>query len=806
MPHFPFRIQLYVRATDADLGVNARVSYRIFRPPHPLEFQSGFDRSMTPFEVDPQSGQLIISRALDDEIGGESQVLVEACDSSATTGVSTQLCSSPARIVIRLAKRAPDVVPQIACTSSSVLEDDHLLDRDVAFCQVRPDNLSGTWILTSATGEFGLSVGSFRIDPRSGHVYTTQPLDYERGRFYQLAVEFHLDNVKPTIGARTEFTLSVVDVNDCAPELDTPVYLIELMENTVIGTRITRILARDRDADLKDPITYSIWPSSLPESELLSQGDETAQQRRLRLDTLARANPEVNLVRHQFTVDSEGWVILKSPLDFESTREHKLKVAAMDAVGHWNSSMVVISIIDVNDNAPHWPLKEIENNSLDHIIYADVLRHQVLQADVTVPENWLPDSSFLVYQLKLVDPDTQVALTPSFFLLPDTYTESVNELKASSYFSVSSSGAVQLRRPLDREQTAEYILKFRGSDGVFVTKDSFVLRVRVEDANDNAPICLESPVCRPFQPERILSVAEDTKRGTVLTQLVATDADADLLNSEVSYRLSSGDPSLFDINSTVGLVQLGGDLDFETKESHELSVIASDPGGLGCLFHVVVHVLDVNDNPPEFEPVAISPIPEDAPLGSLVGKVTARDRDLVDSNRLVYSLDSAHEASFTVEPHTGLLKVSRTLDRETQSVHTLTVFVTDGSSSSSIYSKSANQFTATTTFTIRLLDVNDSPPQFVNTSAHKIHVSELEPAGRHLTRLKAVSLDEGTNAVVRYRLLTKQPEFSLNETTGKSKICRLVFENLIAQLFDSTFPPLSILCISCQCLQLNKTI
>ncbi|TGZ60509.1 hypothetical protein CRM22_008469 [Opisthorchis felineus] len=758
MPHFPVRIQLYVRATDADLGVNARVSYRIFRPPHPLEFQSGFDHSMTPFEVDPQSGQLIISRALDDEIGGESQVLVEACDSSTATGVPNQLCSSPARIVIRLAKRPPDVVPQIACTSSSVLEDDHLLDRDVAFCQVRPDNLSGTWILTSATGEFGLSVGSFRIDPRSGHVYTTQPLDYERGRFYQLAVEFHLDNLKPTIGARTEFTLSVVDVNDCAPELDTPVYLVELVENTVIGTRITRILARDRDADLKDPITYSIWPSSLLESELLSQGDETVQQRRLRLDMLARTNPEVNLVRQQFTVDSEGWLILKSSLDFESTREHKLKVAAMDAVGHWNSSMVVISIIDVNDNAPHWPLKEIENNSLDRIIYADVLRHQVLQADVTVPENWLPDSSFLVYQLKLVDPDTQVAFTPSFFLLPETYTESVNELKANSFFSVSSSGAVQLRRPLDREQAAEYILKFRGSDGAFMTKDSFSLRVEVEDANDNAPICL--------QPERILSVAEDTKRDTVLTQLVAADADADLVNSEVSYRLSSGDPSLFDINSTLGLVQLGGDLDFETKQSHELSVIASDPGGLSCLFHVVVRVLDVNDNPPEFEPVAISPIPEDAPLGSLVGKVTARDRDLVDSNRLVYSLDSAHEASFTVEPHTGLLKVSRTLDRETQSVHTLTVFVTDGSPSSSIYSKSANQFTATTTFTIRLLDVNDSPPQFVNTSAHKIHVSELEPAGRHLTRLKAVSLDEGTNAVVRYRLLTKQPEFSLNETTG----------------------------------------
>lgn len=145
--------------------------------------------------------------------------------------------------------------------------------------------------------------------------------------------------------------------------------------------------------------------------------------------------------------------------------------------------------------------------------------------------------------------------------------------------------------------------------------------------------------------------------------------------------------------------------------------------------------------------------------------------NLVDTNRLVYSLVGAHDSSFSIESHTGLLRVSRPLDREVKSVHTLTVIVTDGSHQHSSAGEQSTSFTSSATFTIKLLDVNDSPPQFVNTSAHRIKISELAPIGERLTRLKAISQDEGDNAVIHYRLLTKQPEFGLNETTGKSFCC-----------------------------------
>ncbi|KAF8568835.1 hypothetical protein P879_01813 [Paragonimus westermani] len=794
---FPFRTALYLQATDTDQGPNAQLIYRRFQPPESLS-QTEFEQLTHVVDVDPRSGELLILAALmnssittDDEL----QFFVESCDSP-VGGLSNMLCSSPARVVIHLAARALEFRPRIACTSTPVLEDDHRLDRDVASCQVQPSNLTGTWSLTYVLLESSISAPAFRIDSHSGHVYTTRPMDYEHGRSYRLGVEFHIANMKPNVAAaaaRTELQINLVDVNDCVPELDAPVYVVKVPENVPVGTRLTGVSAQDKDVSGRDPITLSLWPvvSSLEWELGIRYGPDAPAELPLRLHNAPHANLELNLIRKQFMVDSDGWIVLKTPLDFETVREHKFKVAAVDSVGHWNSSLVIISVMDVNDNAPHWPLKESPDDSLDHFIFPDVLHRQLLHTEVTIPENWSPTVNSVIYQINVVDPDVEVHSRPFFYMLSEENVSLQANAKPSTYFSVSPSGAVQLRKALDRELAASYTLRFRASDGIFVTKDAFVLQVNVKDVNDNAPFCLE--------PQRHLMFPEDTPQGTVIAKLLAIDNDAEPIHSNVSYRLKSGDYRLFAVDSTTGLVRLQGALDFESERLHRFSVEASDNGGLNCLFHRTVQVVDVNDNAPEFEPVFINPIPEDVPIGSLVGKITARDRDVCDANRLVYSLQSAHDASFSIEPHTGLLKVSRTLDRETKSVHNLTVIVTDGlrTSFGGITSQTAVQFTVTTTFTVRLLDVNDSPPQFVNSSAHKLHVSELAPAGRQMTRLKAVSLDEGENAVVRYKLLTKQPEFSLNETTGDLRLEGALDHERVSSYFltvearDHGTPPLS---------------
>lgn len=109
-----------------------------------------------------------------------------------------------------------------------------------------------------------------------------------------------------------------------------------------------------------------------------------------------------------------------------------------------------------------------------------------------------------------------------------------------------------------------------------------------------------------------------------------------------------------------------------------------------------------------------------------------------------------------------MLRVLHTLDRETLAEHSLVVTVSDGKTSSSV-----TQHTVTTSFRIRLLDVNDSPPSFIDPRP-QTSVSELSPVGTVLMQVKAVSMDEGDNAVIHYRLLEEQPEFMLNASTGKT--------------------------------------
>uniref|UniRef100_A0A183BDC7 Cadherin domain-containing protein n=1 Tax=Echinostoma caproni TaxID=27848 RepID=A0A183BDC7_9TREM len=224
VPEFPVRTSLFVKATDADLPENSHLVYRIFHPPsHANRATESLSQTFT---VDPQSGQLIVQHAITRADLDEWQLFVEACD-SLNTGLSSTHCSSPAKVHIRLAAREPPNLPRIHCTAGSVLEDDRVSDREVALCQVQPTNLTGDWMLTSVTVlHTGQHVSAFRLDRHTGRVFTTRPLDYEVASAYRLRVQFRLANFKPVVLAHTEFVVQLVDVNDCTPHLDSPIFEI----------------------------------------------------------------------------------------------------------------------------------------------------------------------------------------------------------------------------------------------------------------------------------------------------------------------------------------------------------------------------------------------------------------------------------------------------------------------------------------------------------------------------------------------------------------------------------------------------
>ena len=187
-------------------------------------------------------------------------------------------------------------------------------------------------------------------------------------------------------------------------------------------------------------------------------------------------------------------------------------------------------------------------------------------------------------------------------------------------------------------------------------------------------------------------IAENSDAGTSLNgggPVTATDSNA---NDILTYTLGGPDASSFDIDSASGQITVGTgtELDFETKPSYMVTVIATDSFDASASIDVTITVTDVNEGPmimrgglalpvtsPMFnEDLATEiSVAEDTAMGGNVGApFTATD---ADGDTPVYALSGADAAAFAIDGGTGQITVGATLDYETTMSYTVTVEVRD---------------------------------------------------------------------------------------------------------------------------------
>ena len=101
--------------------------------------------------------------------------------------------------------------------------------------------------------------------------------------------------------------------------------------------------------------------------------------------------------------------------------------------------------------------------------------------------------------------------------------------------------------------------------------------------------------------ETTRTVAEDTDAPNPVNggAVTATDPNTAALEDTVSYRLGGTDASSFDIGLTTGqiMVGTGTKLDFETKTTYMVTVIATDSYGESSSIDVTITVTDENEGP-----------------------------------------------------------------------------------------------------------------------------------------------------------------------------------------------------------------
>ncbi|XP_048884544.1 protocadherin alpha-C2-like isoform X11 [Brienomyrus brachyistius] len=320
----------------------------------------------------------------------------------------------------------------------------------------------------------------------------------------------------------------------------------------------------------------------------------------------------------------------------------------------------------------------------------------------------------------------------------------------------------------------------------------FNFEVEILDINDHAP---------HFRKETMhLDISESTSVGERFSLNNAVDPDYGS-NSIKTYHLTESDHFNLDIQtgsdgSKYANLVLKKALDREKKALHNLILTAVDGGvpARSGTASIIVRVLDVNDNAPQFDrQVYTVNVTENSPIGSLVMKLNAEDLDEGSNAEIVYSFtlytSEKTQDLFSLNSNTGEIKVKGVIDFE--EIKTLEMHI-------QAHDKGYNQLSGQCTVMVFVTDVNDNHPTITITSL-KTAVKENVPLGTVIALVGIGDRDSGDNGIVNITINQQLP-FALNKSSDKD-FALIVSEPLDREKvseYDITFivtdrgtPPLS---------------
>jgi VCBS repeat-containing protein len=267
----------------------------------------------------------------------------------------------------------------------------------------------------------------------------------------------------------------------------------------------------------------------------------------------------------------------------------------------------------------------------------------------------------------------------------DTFTYSVDD---GRFEVVNGELKLAAGQSLDfeSEQTVTVQVTSTDSSNASIT-EQFV--INVNDVN-------EAPVA---PADFSASANENVNDTTTLATVTATDPDVgggnDLLNNfeNLSYSITNDPSGKFEIDSTGAIsLKTGESLDFETAQSHVITVTATDGGGLSDTVDVTINVNDVNEAPvittnggADFS-VNVAENVDDT---TVLATVVAADPDVGGGNDLLnnfenvtYTISGGNDNGlFEINATTGEISLAtgQSLDFETSpNTYVLTVTATDG--------------------------------------------------------------------------------------------------------------------------------
>ncbi|XP_070192612.1 cadherin EGF LAG seven-pass G-type receptor 2-like isoform X2 [Littorina saxatilis] len=686
-----------VTATDLDLGQNAQIHYVL----------SGNNHEK--FTIDENTGEIFLADNLDSEDQNEYRLSVRAEDQGTPSkrGTASFLVN-----VIDVNDNAPYFTS--SSYTGNVVENS---DADTSIIQVQAfdrdsgDNSRLTYALIGTTDNQSFPLS---IDPQTGWIRTSGKIDREHKSEYTLTVKVS-DAGVPQQSATTTVIIGIRDINDNAPIFTSRFYQAAVSEEARIGDEVIRVIAQDQDEGENARVRYDIIGGNIGDAFQMRQGLITVkkeldarQQNRYSLTVTAtdtggrkdtvqvsinvtdtnRHAPEFQATPFQFAVDENieigtsvykvgaidedrgenaritysldpsikafsidpntGVITTRVTLNRESSPAYMLHVTATDNGNPQlqDSEDIDVTVNDENDNKPEF-LETMYTGSIS--------------------EEALPGETVRSITARDLDKDANGQVFYTF--------EGGND--GNGDFSIDSAlGVIRVAKALDRERIPNYELVALAVDrGTPPLSSSVVIRIKVDDVNDNAP---------EFERDELnVYIAENSPIGSTVARINATDPDEGV-NALVEYSFAGGpDVDLFLLSGQLGdpaIITTRFSLDYELDKKRYKVILRAQSNTLFSTAQVYINVLDVNDNAPVLQDFSIiynnygGSFPREP-----IGRIPATDPDVSDQELLTYRILSGNEASLLhLNASTGLITLDSRLNSDVPRNGTFRVSVSDG--------------------------------------------------------------------------------------------------------------------------------
>ena len=619
------------------------------------------------FRINPETGLISTADWLDAESKAYYSLTVAAIDLTSSSSKK----QSSAKITITILD-TNDNAPQFRTPNTEVTIDENEPNGSYVtkVSATDLDSNENSFITYSISN---LNETPFSINPFDGVIRTSSLIDFEEDKKVYTVIVRASDWGQP-FRRETETTviIKIRDVNDNVPYFTTRECIGWIPAKSPVGSHVIRLEAID--LDVQDTVQYdlsvedqeSCWSIDSRTGELTVSCDlELAY---LRIDK--SASVIINVTASDGLYTSEPISVSISIVDGDRMYESDLPVDTKSQVNcksDFNSTPTATKKVfyDAYDSEENPTVRPVS------------VKYEYNANSPQFEETTFPSLLNVSEDTKVGKVLFRVSATDIDFGFNGRVVYAISSGDLDSVFNIDiNSGVVSLVGQLDRERTSVYHLNITAYDlGATHRSSSKNASVYILDVNDNSP---------EFTLEiRSLYLPEDSEKGSSVALFLAIDPDEGE-NAEVTYQLVTL-TSHFKLDSVSGNLYLTSNLDREEISEFELHIRAWDNGKYNRQYSVAkifVFVTDVNDCAPDFGVSSnmVVAVPEDYPVGTVVGTLTATDKDEGDGANIFYIIEETGigNENFRIDSQTGVVRISSPLDFERNQVHNLTIHAKDG--------------------------------------------------------------------------------------------------------------------------------